>query len=86
MRCHHERFDGSGYPDGLSGDAIPLGARILAVADAFHAMTSERPYRTAFSPLDAVRTITDAAGHAFDPAVVEAFATLAQAQPLDVVS
>ena len=76
VRAHHERFDGSGYPDGGRGPDIPLGARILAVADAFDALTSERPHRLAFPAPDAVRTIVESAGHAFDPDVVECFAAL----------
>ncbi|HKW77580.1 MAG TPA: HD domain-containing phosphohydrolase, partial [Candidatus Limnocylindria bacterium] len=84
VRAHHERWDGTGYPDGTAGEDIPLGARILSVADAYHAMTSERPYRAAFSAQDAVRTIIDAAGHAFDPAIVDAFAALAESSPLEL--
>ena len=84
VRAHHERWDGTGYPDRTAGEDIPLGARILAVADAYQAMTSERPYRTAFSAQDAVRTIIDASGHAFDPKIVDAFAALAESSPLEV--
>jgi putative two-component system response regulator len=74
---HHERWDGSGYPNGLLGNAIPLGARIVAVADVFDALTHERPYRPAW-PLDRVMDeISAQSGHHFDPAVVAAF--LAQA-------
>jgi putative two-component system response regulator len=71
-RYHHERFDGSGYPEGLRGDAIPLLARIMAVSDAFTAMTSERPYRTEMSGGEALARIKAAAGNAFDPQVVGA--------------
>lgn len=70
---HHERFDGSGYPDGLRGDQIPLGGRILAVADVFDALTSPRPYREAYTPEEALKIITTAAGTQFDPEVVKAF-------------
>jgi len=71
--CHHERWDGSGYPRGLKGDEIPLGARIFAVVDAFDAMTFDRPYSRAI-PFDAARAeIRRCAGTHFDPAVVEAF-------------
>ena len=84
VRAHHERWDGTGYPDRTAGEDIPLGARILAVADAYQAMTSERPYRTAFSAQDAVRTIIDGSGHAFDPKIVDAFAALAESSPLEV--
>lgn len=73
IRQHHERIDGQGYPDGLKGDAISLEARIIAVADAFEAMTSRRPYRDAIEPAAAVRRIQEAAGTQFDPHVVQAF-------------
>jgi putative nucleotidyltransferase with HDIG domain len=70
---HQERYDGSGYPRGLKGDQIPLGARIFAVADTFDAITSDRPYRAAQSISSARREIQKHSGHQFDPAVVEAF-------------
>ena len=73
IRSHHERWDGSGYPDLLRGDDIPVGARIFAVADALDAMTSERPYRKAFSWEATVREITAQAGRQFDPEVIGAF-------------
>jgi HD-GYP domain-containing protein (c-di-GMP phosphodiesterase class II) len=73
VRSSHERFDGSGYPDGLAGEAIPLGSRIVAVCDAFHAMTSPRPYRPAIAPEDAIAEIKACAGTQFDPRVVAAF-------------
>ncbi len=73
VRHHHERFDGTGYPDGLQGEDIPLGARILAVADSFDAMRSNRPYRRAMSFESAVEEISRCSGSQFDPAVVEAF-------------
>ena len=72
-RYHHERWDGEGYPEGLRGDEIPLLARVVAVADAYEAMTSDRPYRRSLSPEEAVRRIREAAGAQFDPRVVEAF-------------
>ena len=72
VRSHHERFDGGGYPDGLIGEEIPLAARILSVADALDAMTSDRPYRNAL-PLDvAWAEIEDKAGTQFCPRVVAA--------------
>jgi putative two-component system response regulator len=72
---HHERWDGTGYPHGLSGNAIPLGARIVAVADVFDALTHDRPYRPAW-PVDRVmEEIRAQSGHHFDPAVVAAFVT-----------
>jgi HD-GYP domain-containing protein (c-di-GMP phosphodiesterase class II) len=70
---HHERWDGSGYPAGLAGPAIPLVGRIVAVADVFDALTHSRPYKDAWSVPDTVAEITAQAGHQFDPAVVEAF-------------
>ncbi|KAF0220718.1 MAG: metal dependent [Geobacteraceae bacterium] len=70
---HHERFDGTGYPYGLKGLTIPLEARIMAVADAFDAMTSERPYRSAMLMREALEELYSNAGGQFDPRVVEAF-------------
>jgi diguanylate cyclase (GGDEF)-like protein len=75
VRASHERFDGSGYPDGLSGEEIPLGARIIAVCDAYDAMVSKRPYRSRMSPEVAVEEIRRCAGTQFDPRVVDAFCT-----------
>jgi HD superfamily phosphodiesterase len=72
-RYHHERWDGEGYPEGLRGEEIPLLARIVAVADAYEAMTSDRPYRRALSPEEAARRIEEGAGSQFDPEVAEAF-------------
>jgi diguanylate cyclase (GGDEF)-like protein len=71
--AHHERMDGRGYPDGLAGEAIPLESRILAVADAYEAMTADRAYRPAMSPGDAQAELRRAAGSQFDPEVVDAF-------------
>jgi putative nucleotidyltransferase with HDIG domain len=76
VRSHHERWDGRGYPDGLKGEAIPLEARILAVADTFDAMTSDRPYRSALRIEDAYDEIVRGKGSQFDPQVVEAFASV----------
>jgi HD-GYP domain-containing protein (c-di-GMP phosphodiesterase class II) len=73
VRACHERWDGKGYPDGLVGERIPLEARIVFVCDAFHAMTSDRPYRTALPEREAVRRLRLASGTQFDPAVVAAF-------------
>ncbi|HSB38055.1 MAG TPA: HD domain-containing phosphohydrolase [Gaiellaceae bacterium] len=72
VRHHHERWDGSGYPDGLAGRAIPLGARIVAVCDAYRAMTEDRPYRKALEEAEARRELSDGAGAQFDPDCVEA--------------
>jgi hemerythrin-like metal-binding protein len=71
-RHHHERYDGAGYPDGLAGEAIPLAARIVTVADVFDALTSERPYKRAWPEAEAFAYLTDQAGKQFDPAVVAA--------------
>jgi HD-GYP domain-containing protein (c-di-GMP phosphodiesterase class II) len=73
VRSHHEHFDGTGYPDGLKGDDIPIEARIMAVADAFDAMTSNRPYRHALPEEDALAELKKNAGTHFDPRVVGAF-------------
>jgi len=73
---HQERFDGSGYPRGLKGDQIPLGARIFAVADTFDAITSDRPYRAAQSISSARREIQKHSGHQFDPDIVDTFISI----------
>jgi diguanylate cyclase (GGDEF)-like protein len=73
VRSSHERWDGGGYPDGLRGDEIPLGARVVAVCDAFDAMTTERPYREPISESEAVEELRRCAGTQFDPMVVDAF-------------
>lgn len=73
VRHHHEHYDGTGYPDGLAGDEIPVGARIFALADAFDAMTSDRSYRTAISVADARREIERCSGGQFDPTIATAF-------------
>ena len=72
---HHERFDGGGYPDGLEGDRIPLGARIVTVVDAYDAMTSDRPYRKALPLSEAEAILRDGAGSQWDPKIVEVFLT-----------
>jgi two-component system cell cycle response regulator len=84
VRSSHERFDGNGYPDGLMGDEIPLASRIVFVCDAFHAMTSTRPYDEASSVAAAVAELTDCAGTQFDPAVVEAFRSTIAASAVGV--
>jgi two-component system, cell cycle response regulator len=73
VRSSHERWDGGGYPDGLRGDEIPLGARVVAVCDAFDAMTTDRPYRSPVSESEAIEELRRCAGTQFDPMVVEAF-------------
>jgi diguanylate cyclase (GGDEF)-like protein len=81
IRHHHERWDGKGYVDGLSGEAIPLVARMLAVADAFSAMTTTRPYRKAMSVEEAMRRLQDAAGTQLDATLVSAFVNAMEASP-----
>ena len=78
IRHHHERMDGSGYPDGLKGDAIPIGARIVAVADVYDALTSDRPYRPAMSSEAALALLREQAGTALDEEIVGAFIGLTQ--------
>jgi putative two-component system response regulator len=75
-RSHHERWDGSGYPAGLVGEAIPFESRIVSVADVFDALTHERPYKAAWPLNDALREIERQAGAAFDPAIVKTFLSL----------
>jgi len=73
VRAHHERFDGEGYPGGLKGEEIPMGARIIAVVDTYDAITSARPYQAAQAKDEALAELRDGAGTQFDPRVVEAF-------------
>ena len=85
---HHERWDGTGYPAGLEGEAIPFEARILAIADAFDAMTSQRPYRAPLSSQEAADELNRCAGSQFDPKLIEAFLPIALTttpQQLEVV-
>ncbi|MGF7186087.1 HD-GYP domain-containing protein (c-di-GMP phosphodiesterase class II) [Desulfitispora alkaliphila] len=76
IQHHHERYNGTGYPDGLSGDEIPLGAKIIAIADTYDAMTSDRPYRKALSEEVALKEIEKNSGTQFDPKLVEAWLEL----------
>jgi len=78
VRYHHERYDGTGYPEGIGGAAIPLTARILTVADTFDALTSPRTFRNAMTPAEAIEEIQTSAGTKFDPYVTEAFVTVAE--------
>ncbi len=77
VRHHHERWDGTGYPDGLCRKEIPLASSIIAVCDAWDAMTSERPYRRRLAEQEALERIISGAGSQFDPAITEAFVSLA---------
>ncbi len=83
VRGHHERWDGRGYPDKLAGENIPLGARIIAVADAFDAMTTTRPYRKALPVAEARRRLIEGAGSQWDARIVTAFLRLLETTPLD---
>lgn len=73
VRYHHERWDGAGYPHGLKGQEIPFGARVIAVADSFDAMTSDRPYRPGMPVSRAVEILRAGRGQQWDPAIVDAF-------------
>jgi HD-GYP domain-containing protein (c-di-GMP phosphodiesterase class II) len=86
VRATHERYDGTGYPDRLAGDAIPLGARVIAVCDAYDAMTSDRPYQVTLTPHEALVELRANAGAQFDPAVVEAFAQELAEKPITVTA
>ncbi|HEY8315198.1 MAG TPA: HD-GYP domain-containing protein [Candidatus Baltobacteraceae bacterium] len=90
VRAHHERWDGTGYPDGLAATTIPFEARVVAVADAFHAMISDRPYRKAIPPRQALEILRAGAGTQWDPQVVAAmlglFHRIGHAQPASRVS
>jgi putative nucleotidyltransferase with HDIG domain len=84
IRSHHERWDGAGYPDGLMRDAIPLSARVFAVADTLDALTTQRPYRAASSFADARAIIEQEAGAHFDPDVISAFGDVSDATIEDI--
>lgn len=79
VRAHHERWDGEGYPDRLKGEQIPFEARVVAVADAFHAMISDRPYRPAIGQREAMTILKDGSGTQWDPTVVHAMITMLEA-------
>lgn len=76
IRYHHESWDGKGYPEGLSGKDIPLEARILAVADAFDAMTSERPYKRALTIKEAIEELKRCSGTQFEPRIVDVMVSI----------
>src|ERR1700680_529840 len=78
VRSTHERADGAGYPDGLRADEIPLSSRIVAVVDAYDAMTSKRPYSLPLTPSEAIDELRRCAGTQFDPSVTRAFITVWQ--------
>ncbi|HWQ13333.1 MAG TPA: HD domain-containing phosphohydrolase [Roseiflexaceae bacterium] len=82
VRGHHERWDGGGYPDGLAGEEIPRGARIIAIVDAYDAMTTDRPYRGAMPLEEAVKRLRAGAGTQFDPAMLEVFIGLLESAAL----
>ncbi len=84
VRHHHENWDGTGYPDGLRGEAIPVGARILSVVDCYDALTSDRPYRRAMSPEAALRIVAERRGTMYDPAVVDALVALSADDGLEL--
>lgn len=83
VRSSHERWDGRGYPDGLTGEEIPLGARVIFVCDAFDAMTEERPYQRAITVEEAIEELKSHAGVQFDPMVVKAFCEILNAGELE---
>ncbi|MBT1279182.1 HD domain-containing protein [Thermoanaerobacter sp. AC272] len=83
IRHHHERYDGKGYSDGLKGKEIPLGSRIIAVADSFDAMTSKRPYRDSFTMAQAIEELKKNAGTQFDPKIVDAFISVIENLGID---
>jgi putative two-component system response regulator len=82
IRNHHERWDGSGYPDGLAGEDIPLLARIMQVADIYDALTTERPYKPALSPEQSFAVMEEEVGRGWrDPELVPLFASIIQTKP-----
>jgi HD-GYP domain-containing protein (c-di-GMP phosphodiesterase class II) len=81
--CHHEKWNGTGYPRGLKGEEIPLSARIFAVADVYDALTSDRPYRMGWSHERAVEYIRQQSGNYFDPKVVDVFLKVTSEQVLE---
>ena len=85
IRHHHERWDGLGYPDGLSGTDIPVEAAIIAIADAWDAMTTDRPYAVALGMDEAMLQIQAGRGKQFSPAVVDAFWTVSQRRPAEIL-
>lgn len=86
IRHHHERWDGRGYPVGLKGKEIPIGARIIAVADVYQALTSDRPYRKAYSKEEAIRIIQEESGSHFDPEIVKIFTEILNRDTKDKIN
>jgi putative nucleotidyltransferase with HDIG domain len=84
VRCHHENWDGSGYPNGVAGNDIPIGARILSVVDCFDALTSDRPYRRALTDEAALDILGERRGRMYDPAVVDAFIRIYRSVKIDL--
>ena len=84
MRACHERWDGHGYPDKKAGVDIPLEARIIFACDAYHAMTTDRPYRRALPSEEALRRLEEAAGTQFDPQVVDVCLRVLESEPAPV--
>jgi HD-GYP domain-containing protein (c-di-GMP phosphodiesterase class II) len=85
IRHHHERWDGLGYPDGLRDEAVPMEAAIIALADAWDAMTTDRPYAVALEVNEALLQIRAGRGKQFSPSVVDAFWTIARRRPADIL-
>lgn len=83
IRAHHENYNGTGFPDGLAGAEIPLGARILRIADSYDAMTTDRPYKKAMTPAEACRELKRCAGAMFDPELTGQFIRIVEQEPLD---
>jgi len=83
---HHERYDGKGYPEGLKGEEIPIGARIIAICDAYDAMNSARPYRKALTPEQAKQELINGKGVQFDPEIVDLFLQMLDKGEFDKVS
>ncbi len=81
VRAHHEWYNGEGYPDGIKGDEIPLRAQLIALADAFDAMTTDRPYREALSPEEAIDEILQFRGTQFSPELADAFVKMVREKP-----
>ena len=84
-RYHHENYDGSGYPDGLKGSQIPLEARIISAADAYDAMTSDRPYRKGLSHETAMEELNKGSGTQFDPDVIDTINKILKEGPADMI-